>query len=185
MTKITASEMVESEITKVGEIYEKVKKDLIEKTDGILQQNKKSISHIKSSCANFFDKYDHGLQYMKRRFDNINETFTSYETTTIQPVKVREARMHHIECKLKEYEDVNVHQVESLRTLVTKLLYALDRAVNRNNSVELAKLIHKYKPEDDSIENDEKGQARYFINNLLVDLHRMNDLTHWERIKYQ
>lgn len=185
MTKVTASEMVETEVVRVSEVYEKVKKDLIEKTDGILQQNKKSISHIKSTCANFFDKYDHGLQYMKRRFDNINETFTSYETTTIQPAKVREARMHHIECKLKEYEDVNVHQVESLRTLVTKLLFALDRAVNRNNSVELAKLIHKYKPEDDTIENDDKGQARYAIEYLYIGLHLMNVLTSMERIRFQ
>jgi len=74
-----------------------VKQDLINKTDNILQNNKKSISNIKNSCSNFFDKYDQGLQYMKRRFDNISDTFMNYENTTIQPHKVREAKLHHLE----------------------------------------------------------------------------------------
>jgi phage-related tail protein len=161
MTKSTTIEMVEGEVVRVSGIYEKVKTDLIEKTDGILKQNKKSISNIKNTCSNFFDKYDHGLQFVEKRFDNIFETFTNFEKTTIQPVTVREARMYHIECKIKEFEDVNVHEVESLRTLITKLLFALDRAVNRNNSVELAKLIHKHKPSGDGLATDGKGHLRY------------------------
>lgn len=49
MTKVAVTEMVEGEILRVGEIYEKVKNELVNKTDEILKRNKKSISNIKNS----------------------------------------------------------------------------------------------------------------------------------------
>jgi hypothetical protein len=49
MTKVAATEMVEGEISRVSEVYEKVKNELIHKTDDILKRNKKSISNIKNS----------------------------------------------------------------------------------------------------------------------------------------
>lgn len=67
MTKVAATEMVENEIGRVSEIFEKVKDDMVTKTDNILMKNKKSISNIKNTCATFFDKYDQALQFMQRR----------------------------------------------------------------------------------------------------------------------
>jgi F0F1-type ATP synthase membrane subunit b/b' len=129
MTKVTASEMVENEITRISDIYDKVKEELITKTDSILKKNKKSIANIKDTCANFFDKYDKGLQYMQKRFDNINETFTNYEQNTIQPVQVREARLHYIETQLKEHEKSMEVDHEFFKQLIKKLLVALEQSV--------------------------------------------------------
>jgi hypothetical protein len=129
MTKVAATEMVEGEISRVSEVYEKVKNELIHKTDDILKRNKKSISNIKNSWASFFDKYDKALSYMQRRFDNINETFTNYEKNTFQPVQVREARLHYIESQLKEQEKTIETEHEFFKDIMKKLLFALESSV--------------------------------------------------------
>lgn len=67
MTKVTTTEMVENEIGRVSEVFERVKDDMVNKTDSILARNKKSISNIKNTCATFFEKYDKALQVMQRR----------------------------------------------------------------------------------------------------------------------
>mmetsp|Transcript_31812 Transcript_31812/g.31223 ORF Transcript_31812/g.31223 Transcript_31812/m.31223 type:complete len:187 (+) Transcript_31812:1162-1722(+) len=86
---------------------------------------------------------------MNKRFDNINDTFTSYEKTTIQPVQAREARLYHIECKLKEFEEGHGRDLEFLKKLTRKLLYTLDQSMHKNNDIKLVKLVHKYKPEEE------------------------------------
>ena len=86
---------------------------------------------------------------MKRRFDNINDTFTNYEKTTIQPVQAREARMHHLECKIKEYEEVHGKDLEFLKKLTQKLLYTIDKSIHGNDGLKLIKLVHKYKSDCD------------------------------------
>ena len=43
MMKITTTETIENEIGRVSEVFEKVKDELVEKTDNILKKNKKSI----------------------------------------------------------------------------------------------------------------------------------------------
>ena len=47
--KITTTETIENEIGRVSEVFEKVKDELVEKTDNILKKNKKSISNIKNT----------------------------------------------------------------------------------------------------------------------------------------
>ena len=129
MMKITTTETIENEIGRVSEVFEKVKDELVEKTDNILKKNKKSISNIKNTCATFFDKYDQALQFMQRRFDNINQTFSDYEQNTIQPVQVREARLHYIESQLKEQESSREIEFDHLKELIMKLLTALEQSV--------------------------------------------------------
>ena len=72
MIKVVTTEMVENEIGRVSEIFEKVKEDLVTKTDNILARNKKSISNIKNTWATFFEKYDKALQVMQRRYAQSN-----------------------------------------------------------------------------------------------------------------
>lgn len=74
-------------------------------------------------------RYDQALQYMQRRFDNINQTFTDYEKNTIQPVQVREARMHYIESQIKEQEQSREIEYDHLKDLIMKLLLALEQSV--------------------------------------------------------
>lgn len=146
MTKVTTSEMVENEIIRVGELYDKVKEELIDRTDGILKKNKKSISNIKNTCAIFFDKYDKALMYMQRRFDNINETFTNYEKNTFQPVQVREARLHYIETQLKEQNKQFEVEHDFFAGILKKLLMALEQSVfiSGTECISLSKRSHKY-----------------------------------------
>ena len=66
---------------------------------------------------------------MQRRFDNINQTFSEYEQNTIQPVKVREARLHYIESQLKEQESSREVEFDHLKELIMKLLTALEQSV--------------------------------------------------------
>jgi len=129
MTKMTTSEMVENEIHRISDIYEETKNDLINKTDNILLRNKKSISNIKNTSATFFDKYDQALYSMKRRFDNINETFINYEKSTIQPVQAKEARLHYIESQIKEQEKSIASEHDFFKDLIRRLLIALEQSV--------------------------------------------------------
>ena len=49
MIKLTTSEKVDGEVTKLTEVFTEIKDNLIERTDTILKKNKKSIANIKNT----------------------------------------------------------------------------------------------------------------------------------------
>ena len=77
----------------------------------------------------FFDKYDKALQYMQKRFDNINATFEDYENNFMAPTKMREGRMYAIETKLKEQEDSREIEFNYLKLMIKKMLDAFEQSV--------------------------------------------------------
>lgn len=81
------------------------------------------------------------------RFDNINETFDNYEKNTIQPVQVREARLHFIECQLKEHESSRQVEFDYFKELIKRLLIALEQSVfiSGVDCVALSKRVSKTK----------------------------------------
>ena len=129
MIKITTTEKVDGEVTKLTEVFNEIKENLVERTDAILKKNKKSISNIKNTCAMFFDKYDKALQYMQKRFDNINATFEDYENNFMAPTKMREGRMYAIETKLKEQEDSREIEFNYLKLMIKKILDAFEQSI--------------------------------------------------------
>lgn len=129
MIKMTTSEKVDGEVGKLTEAFNEIKQRLIEKTDEILKRNKKSISNIKNTCASFFEKYDKALNYMQKRFDNINATFEDYENNFMTPTKMREGRMFAIETKLKEQEDAREIEFSYFKLLIKKILDAFEQSI--------------------------------------------------------
>ena len=129
MIKVTTNEKVDSEVLRLTEVFTEIKDNLIEKTDSILKRNKKSIANIKNSWALFFDKYDKALQYMQKRFDNINSTFEDYENNFMAPTKMREGRMFAIETKLKEQEDSREIEFNYLKLMIKRILDAFEQSV--------------------------------------------------------
>ena len=95
---------------------------------------------------------------MKRRFDNISDTFMNYENTTIQPHKVREAKLHHLEWKIKEYEDSHGKDLQFLKKLTQKLLLTIDQSFHGNDGLNLIKLVHKYLPEENPMIDEEENR---------------------------
>ena len=63
------------------------------------------------------------------RFDNINETFDNYEKNTIQPVQIREARLHFIEWQLKEQESSRTVEYDFMKELIKRLIISLEQSV--------------------------------------------------------
>lgn len=106
----------------------------MQKTDHILDKNKKSISNIKNRSADYFSRYDKALQYIQKRFDNMNSTFEDYENNFMTPTKMREGRMHAIETKLKEQEDSREIEYKYFKMVLQKMLTAFEQSIYVNGS---------------------------------------------------
>ena len=117
------------------------------------------IKYYKIQCFN------HQVYY---RFDNINETFDNYEKNTIQPVQVREARLHFIECQLKEQESSRGVEFDFIKELLKRLIISLEQSVfiSGVNWVALTKrtsnkaLVRKKTKDHSPIEEGVRGYNR-------------------------
>ncbi|CAI2384563.1 unnamed protein product [Moneuplotes crassus] len=129
MMRQETAEKIDTEVAKFTEAFTKIKDELIQKTESILLKNKKSISNIKNRSADYFSKYDTALQYIQRRFDNMNTTFEDYQNNFMQPTKMREGRMHAIQAKLKEQEESRETEFKYFKMILQKLLISFENSI--------------------------------------------------------
>ena len=119
---------LESETEALKENFENTKATLHEQMDATLKKNKQKISNIKDICSKYFENYDATLKGMQDRVKSVNQTFEDWTKHVMKPAQLSEARLFSVETRLKEEEDMRILQLNHMRDVQKKLIFAIEQA---------------------------------------------------------